>query len=89
MQQETHKSNEVHEILKHGGVSMDADNGEDNPKTIWDNPLFLPAGSVRSLIALLIVFSTIIIYYKTGIIPDKLADIMFVVVGFYFGSKTK
>lgn len=45
-----------------------------------DQPLYLPAGSIRSLIAIALVGA-----YILGFIPNEVA---LVVIGFYFGQYT-
>lgn len=44
-------------------------------------PLFLPPGSVRSIIALVLVAAVVAVQ------PDKAAELASVVVAFYFASK--
>lgn len=45
-----------------------------------DQPLYMPAGSVRSIIALAVVGS-----YIAGLVAE---EVMFLVLGFYFGSRS-
>lgn len=70
-------------------AAVDADTSPDNPNTMWDNPLFLPAGSVRSLLALL--FASVAAYcVVAGIeLKEPMMNLLFVIVGFYFGNKLK
>lgn len=69
--------------------SVDADTSPDNLNTVWDNPLFLPAGSVRSLLALL--FAGVAVYSViAGItLQEPMMNLLFVIIGFYFGNKLK
>jgi hypothetical protein len=70
-------------------ASADADTSPDNLNTVWDNPLFLPAGSVRSLLALM--FTAVAVYcVMFGIKMDEsMMNLLFVIIGFYFGNKLK
>ena len=53
------------------------------------DPLWMPRGSVRALIA--IIFSLTVAYLgiKGHIQPDRMVDIIMVILAFYFGSKVK
>jgi hypothetical protein len=68
---------------------VDADTAPDNLNTVWDNPLFLPAGSVRSLLALL--FAGVAAHsVVVGIdLQEPMMNLLFVIIGFYFGNKLK
>jgi hypothetical protein len=75
------------EVVKDDG---DADfTGVDNPNTIWDNALFLPNGSIRSLIALGVIGGFMIYVFGHPTVPPELKDITLLVLGFYFGNRTK
>lgn len=50
-------------------------------------PLGLPKGSVRALIALMLVITFCVTGAVTKIIPQELITLVGVIVGFYFGSK--
>ncbi len=51
-------------------------------------PLGLPAGSVRALLALIIVAATLIYYCLWRDIPQALLGVLGVVIGYYFGSRS-
>ena len=52
-----------------------------------NNPLWLPKGSIRSILALGIVSAAIAAVFKLMEVPQSLWDLALVVVAFYFGSK--
>jgi len=52
-----------------------------------NNPLWLPKGSIRSIIALGIVSAAIVAVFKLIEVPQPLWDLALVVIGFYFGTK--
>ncbi len=54
-----------------------------------DNPLFLPKGSVRAMIALAVVAGTITMCFVRTTVPEGLIGIAGIIIGFYFGSRTK
>ena len=67
----------------------DADTSMDNLSTVWDNPLFLPSGSVRSLLALMFA-GTAVYSVIVGIdLKEPMMNLLFVIIGFYFGNKLK
>jgi len=49
-----------------------------------ENPLWLPKGSVRSIIALSLVFTTCYLVVFVGDIPEALLGLVGAVIGFYF-----
>lgn len=51
-------------------------------------PLGLPKGSVRALLAIGVVFGTVFIHLVTGEVPDWLISAFGTAFGFYFGSRT-
>ena len=52
-----------------------------------NKPLWLPQGSVRSIIALAFVAVVIVAVLKVMEVPQPLWDLTLVIVGFYFGTK--
>lgn len=68
-------------------IKLDADISGNDPSTIWDNPLFLPAGSVRSLIALLIVVFSGYYLMSYQELPETVSTILAMVLGWYFGNR--
>lgn len=60
--------------------------GVDKPG-IWDNPLWMPAGSIRSIITLWVVLGFMVYVFYHDSVPQELNNIVLLVVGFYFGSK--
>lgn len=50
------------------------------------SPLWLPPGSVRSIIALALVAAFIVALFLADVADIK--DVVLVVIGFYFGSRT-
>lgn len=54
----------------------------------YSNPLFLPEGSIRAIIALIIVV-TICILSIIGVEHKELFLILSSITGFYFGAATK
>lgn len=78
------------DIVKKETPSVDADaSGVDDPTTDADNPLWMPMGSVRSIIALTVICGFMIFVFKYPVIPQELNNLLMIVVGFYFGSKNK
>lgn len=59
-------------------MSQPPDNGQ---------PLGLPRGSIRALLALMIVATALYIVATTGNLPEILIGLVGVVVGWYFGSR--
>ena len=53
-----------------------------------DEPLGLPEGSVRALIALALVITMCAIAGVTGEIPEEILGIVGIIIGFYFGTRT-
>jgi len=54
-----------------------------------DLPLGLPKGSVRSILALGIVFGTMAIYVVKGQVADWMISAFGTAVGFYFGTRAR
>lgn len=50
-------------------------------------PLGLPKGSVRALIALIVVGGSLGFYLTHGDLPQSLLGILGVIIGYYFGSR--
>jgi len=63
--------------------------GKQNGILDKSSPLFLPAGSVRSLIALIITigFLGFLFVFPNNPIPQELNNVILLVLGFYFGQK--
>jgi hypothetical protein len=54
-----------------------------------DKPLFLPTGSIRSILVLLVGISVLGMYaYKINVPPELMA-VFNIMIGFYFGSRGK
>ena len=53
-----------------------------------DRPLNLPAGSVRAIIAILMVIGTIVVFAVTGTAPVFLITATATIITFYFAIKT-
>ncbi len=51
------------------------------------NPLGLPRGSVRAIIALVIVLASLVAYIVYNDLPQAMAGVLGVVIGYYFGSR--
>ena len=51
------------------------------------NPLWLPVGSVRAIIALTVVGAGVGMFIAKGNVPEALVGIIGLVIGFYFGKK--
>ena len=56
---------------------------------MFDNPLGLPEGSVRALVALTIVGATVTYLFVNKSVPTELVGVLGAVVGFYFASRKK
>ncbi len=57
--------------------------------SLSEHALFLPPGSVRAILALALVGGTIYSYLTTpGDTADELVTLTYVVVAFYFGTKS-
>ena len=52
-----------------------------------DKPLFLPAGSVRALLILILTTTTCYLALKQFPIPEDMWDIIHIGIAFYFGTK--
>ena len=52
-----------------------------------EEPLWLPKGSIRALIALALVIAVCSITAATGTVPKELLAVVSVIIGFYFGVK--
>lgn len=50
-------------------------------------PLGLPRGSVRAILAIMIVAATLYMVAATGVMPQALTGMAGVVVGWYFGAR--
>lgn len=53
-----------------------------------DNPLYLPPGSIRSVLALLLCVAFIYVVISGGNVKD-IKEVFLMAVAFYFGSKMK
>ena len=53
-----------------------------------DEPLGLPKGSVRALIALALVITMCVIAGVKNEIPNEILGIVGIIIGFYFGVRT-
>lgn len=49
----------------------------------------LPTGTVRALLALIIVVSTVLAFFLVRVIPPELSTLAGLVIGFYFGQKAQ
>jgi hypothetical protein len=49
-------------------------------KLLYDQPMYVPAGSIRAFIALALVLG-----YMLGVVAE---DLLFLVLGFYFGQRS-
>jgi hypothetical protein len=50
---------------------------------------FTNSSNTAGLLALGVMVAVIYLFVKTGQAPDRLLDILYVIVGFYFGGATK
>ena len=66
---------------------MDDENGTTIKDVLLKNPLFLPPGSVRAIIGLVLVVGTVYAYLASGTVPEGLATLTAAVVVFYYKSK--
>ena len=53
-----------------------------------DEPLGLPQGSVRALIALALVITLCVVAGVTGSTPKEILGMVGIVIGYYFGART-
>ena len=53
-----------------------------------NEPLFLPKGSIRAIIAILMVLGTIVVFLVTGAVPVFLITATSIITVFYFGTRT-
>ena len=53
-----------------------------------NHPLGLPRGSVRALLAIFIVMAALVYFLLYQDLPQALAGVLGVVIGYYFGSRT-
>jgi len=61
---------------------------EEETKLKWyEYPLFLPQGSVRAMLALGLVYGVTYMISQGIGFPEYIKDAMFVVIGFYFGTR--
>jgi hypothetical protein len=69
-------------------VDMDEKTEKTIKDTLLNNPLFLPPGSVRAIIGLVLVGGTVYAYLTDpNNVPEGLATLTAAVVAFYYGSK--
>lgn len=54
-----------------------------------NEPLGLPKGSVRAILAIAVVGGTIFIHLWSGQVPDWLISAFGTAFGFYFGSRSR
>lgn len=54
-----------------------------NPK----QPLWLPQGSVRAILALVLVIAVVGLSFAALVDPEKLVELAVMVIAFYFGAK--
>lgn len=52
------------------------------------NPLFLPEGSVRALIAISLTATFCVMVYEMKVIPEFFIATLGIVIGFYFGKRS-
>lgn len=52
-----------------------------------DQPLGLPPGSVRAIMALALIVTTLVLFVKDGAAPTELLTLDGAVAGVYFGAK--
>jgi len=52
-----------------------------------NGPLWMPEGSVRAILALIVVAFSMLTIAKEGDIPQSLLGILGMVMGFYFGVR--
>ena len=50
-------------------------------------PLFLPVGSIRGLLSLILTLLYVTLLIKGMIIPTELTQILGIILAFYFGSR--
>lgn len=60
-----------------------------NEGQIMNNPLNMPEGSVRAIIALVIIGSSMIYIFVYRDMPEGLGGLCSLIVGFYFWSRSK
>ncbi|MFH1738529.1 MAG: hypothetical protein ABIH23_05940 [bacterium] len=53
-----------------------------------NNPLFMPPGSVRGIIAILVAGIWAVTIAKTGAAPGELTTASVMILGFYFGNRS-
>lgn len=51
------------------------------------NPLWLPKGSVRAILAISLIVTLMYLSITTGDIPDAVLGITSIIIGFYFGKR--
>lgn len=56
---------------------------------MFDKPLGLPGGSVRAMLAILIVGASVAYLFINKELPTGLVGVLGAVVGFYFASRKK
>ena len=49
---------------------------------------FSDSTNTSGLLAVGLVVSVIVLYFKNGAVPDRLLDAVFIILGFYFGGAT-
>lgn len=52
-----------------------------------DQPLGLPPGSVRAIMALSLIVTTLVLFVKDGAVPAELLTLDAAVAGVYYGAK--
>ena len=67
---------------------MEDETGTTITDTLLSNPLFLPPGSIRAIIGLVLVGGTVYAWLtEPSNIPEGLTTLTAAVVAFYYGSK--
>ena len=74
-------------------VMFDKDSGKagfiEIDKKKIPEPLFLPRGSIRSLVTVAMAFSCWILIFKKNNVPDYLFSLILTIIGYYFGFRKK
>lgn len=52
-----------------------------------ENPLWLPEGSIRAIIAIIAMLGALILMYSTGELPEWLMTMMATIIGYYFATR--
>jgi len=53
-----------------------------------NEPLGLPRGSIRAILALIVISGTLLAHFLSGEVPDWLISAFGTAFGFYFGSRS-